>query len=254
MCQEMTRHLEQKQKSHKVIITQAIILIRSRLDLILARGDKRDLRLSGLALLAALVSRALLLHLLIAHRRQRASDLLDIPTGQILQKPLHKVLSPHGVIRFLRVHGQEREEGIRKLGELVLRSGLEERHSGEVDSIRGVRRVSDNDSLLSAAVPGTVDIDITKEVLSVFKIRLFLRTTKTFTFVGLILVRTIIFLVFLLGLLPSQGFVLFYPLRLALLVRRGFGVRFGFRLGCFGLFFPFYFRVFGGIPGVEDLG
>lgn len=83
------------------------------------------------------------------------------------------------------------------------------------------------------------------------EVRVLFGCAQTSTLIGLILV-TILVLILLSGLL-ARLLVLCYPLRLALLVGGGFGVRFGFSFGGFGGLLTLYVAVFGGIPGVEDL-
>lgn len=84
------------------------------------------------------------------------------------------------------------------------------------------------------------------------EIRLLLRASQPVPPLRLVLLLGLIGF-FLLGLLPPLLAVLFYPLRLGLLVRGGLGVGFGFGFGGFGFFLALYVGVFGRVPGVEDL-
>lgn len=83
------------------------------------------------------------------------------------------------------------------------------------------------------------------------EVRVLFGCAQTSTLVGLILV-TIRIICLLRGLL-ARLLVLCYPLRLALLVGGGFGIRFRFGFGGFGGLLTLYFAVFGGVPGVKDL-
>lgn len=83
------------------------------------------------------------------------------------------------------------------------------------------------------------------------EVRVLFGCAQTSTLIGLILVTVRV--IVLLGGLLARLLVFCYPLRLALLVGGGFGIRFGFGLGGFGGLLTLYFAVFGGVPGVENL-
>lgn len=235
--------------SHEVVVAQSSIVVVGRINLVVSRGHQRDLGLGRLTLLAALVSRALLLHLLVAQCGQGAGDLLDVAARQILDQLLGEILGPQRILGLLRLRRQQRGQRGRQPGELVLGGGLEERHGRQVDGLRGVGRVADDHGLRGAAV--AVQIDVAEQVLGVLEIRILLGAAQPGAFGGLVLVTLGVLGFF--GLLSPGAPVLLYPLRLALLLCGGFGLRLGLGLCCLGLLLPLYFGVFGGIPRVEDL-
>ena len=274
-------------QSHKVIITQPIIIttIVGRIKSIIPRRSKRNLRLGRLGLLGPLISGTLLTHLLIARRGQGTRNLLDLPTGQLLDELLGELLRPGGVVRLLGVGAQQRRKGGGELGELVFGGRFEEGHGGEIHRVRGVRTVTHDHRLgRRAAILHPVHIHIlnsvviiatlgltsttslsrtlgsrllvhppvlTKQIRRMRQIRLLLRAQQSRALLGLVLVRLIRLL--LLSLSPPRLLVLVYPLGFGLLVRGGLGLRFGFGFGGFGFFFALDVAVFGCVPGVEDL-
>lgn len=213
-------------------------------------AGERRLGLGGLALLAALLGRLLLLHLLVAERRQGAGNLLDLVAGQLLGELLAELLEEKAVVRLLGAAGEDGNQGGAELLELRLGRGVEEGDGGEVDGAVGVAGVEEH------GVPGRdglalADADAAKEVLGVRQIGLLLKRAEAVPLLRLgLLVAGVVILGELAGPL---GLSLGYALGLGLLVGGGLGV--GLCLGLGGLLclFALDFRVFGGIPGFENL-
>lgn len=89
-----------------------------------------------------------------------------------------------------------------------------------------------------------------------FKVRFLLRTAEARAALSFVFTGTLglgLFSFGFGGFFPACLFVFFYSLGFGLLVRGGFGVRFGFGFGSGGFFFALRVAVFGCIPGVEDL-
>lgn len=269
-------------QSHKVIITQPIIItaIVGRIKPIIPRSSKRNLGLGRLGLLGPLISRTLLTHLLIAGRGQGTRNLLDLTTGQLLDELLGELLRPGGVVRLLGVGAQQRRKGGSELGELVLGGRFEERHGGEIHRVRGIRTVTHDHGLgRSTAILHPIHIHILnsivittstlslrlsttsrllinppmlpKQIRRMRQIRLLLRPPQSRALLSLVLIRVL--RLFLLSLYPPRLLALAYPLGFGLFVRGRFGVGFGFGFGGFGFFFALDVAVFGCVPGVEDL-
>lgn len=234
---------------HEVIIAKVVVTIRVVVNLVVTGCNKRNLGLRSLGLLVTLVCGALLTHLLIADGGQSAGNLLDLLAGEFLHELAGEVLRPEGILRLLRVRGEQREEGIRQAGELILGGGLEQRHRGQIDGLGRVGAVADDDSLGRTTV--TVHINVRKEIRGVLKVGVLLRPAQALAALGLSLVGVKVRV--LLGLSPPLVTVLFYPLRLGLFARRrgSLGLGLSFRRLCRLL--ALYLRIFGRIPRVKDL-
>lgn len=238
-------------KSHKIIIIQPITTV-IRIYYIVPRGNQRNFGFGSFSLLGSLVGCALLPHLFVAHGGQSTGNLLDFGARKFLDELLGEILSPQREVRFLRVSREQRNEGGGELGELVLSGGLEERHRREVDRLCRIRRITHNHGPGGSAV--SVEVDVTEEILRVLEIRVLLRFAQARSSLRLVLVVFTVFAVFAgLGPSPPLFLVLFYPLRLAFLIRRCLGLRFGFGRRGLGCLFPLYLGVFGGVPGIKNL-
>jgi hypothetical protein len=112
-----------------------------------ARGVQAGLCLCGLCLLASLLRGLLLLHLLVAERRQTAGNLLDLVAGQVPGDALDKLLQEQRVLALLGVVGEQRRQRLAQLGELVLGLGVEDVQRAEVDRLGGVALVGDGNGL-----------------------------------------------------------------------------------------------------------
>lgn len=236
-------------KSHKVIIAQAVIaVVGVAVDVVLPGRDDGNLRLGRFALLVPLIGRALLAHLLIARRSERTSNLLDITRRHLLHQLPDKILRPQTVVRLLGVRRQQRDKHLAHFRKLVLGRRLEQWHGTQVNRISRIRRVRHDNGLGRAAF--AVQIDVPDQILRVLEIRVLLRSAQALAPLGLVFADVqVVFVDLFSPLLP----VLFYPLRLGLLVGCGLGFRGGFGLGGFLGFLALDFRVFSCVPGIENL-
>lgn len=189
-----------REKSHKVIITQIITIIRREISAARARNippnHNARLRLGRLALLPPFIRRLLLLQLLIPYGRQRARYLLDIPARQLLDELLREILSPHGILRLLRLGCQQRDQRVGQLCELRLGPRLEEGDGGEVYRFGRVGFVADDDGGFRNGGAGAVQVDVADEVLSVGEVCVLLCAPETCAHGGLVFVIIIVVVVF----------------------------------------------------------
>lgn len=159
---------------HEIIIVKVILVVCGRFELG-AISLQRCLRLGRLGLLGALVRRTLLAHLLVAERRQNARHLLDLSAVQVLDQLFAKFGYPERVLRLLRVGRQQRDQRVGQRRELLLVSGLEQRHRREINRLGWIRGVPDHDGLGCPPIP--VQIKVPKEIFGVLEVRLLLRPT-----------------------------------------------------------------------------
>lgn len=92
--------------------------------------DNRRLCLGGLCLFAALGGSLLFLHLLVAHRGERTTNLLDLVTGQLLGQLLGELLKKQAVMSLLRGGTDDRGEDVAKLLKLSLGLRVEQGEAG----------------------------------------------------------------------------------------------------------------------------
>lgn len=229
--------------SHKVIITETIIIVLAGIRLGVTASVQGDLSLSRLGLLVALVRSTLLAHLLVASSGEGTGDLLDLGTGQLLHKLAGEVLGPERVLGLLGVRGQQRHQNLGEAVELVLGGGLEEGHGGEVDGVCGVLGIGDDNGLGGALV--ALDIDTAEEILGVSKIGFLLGLAQAGAAIGLVFAVGLAEVLLLETVLLA---VFFYTLGLGLLVGKGLGLSSGFGIGGLLGLLALDFGVLGGIP------
>lgn len=150
---------------------------------------------------------------------------------------------------LLGLRGEQRDKDVGQAGELVLGGGLEQRHRGQVDRVGRVGAVSDDDGLGRAAV--AVHVDIGEEIRCVLQVGVLLGAAQTLAALGLglVLVEIAVFL----RLAPALVAVFLYPLGLGLLAGGGGGLGLGCSLLGLLCLLALNLRIFGGVPGVEDL-
>lgn len=210
---------------------------------------KRDLVLRRLRLLPPSLRRLLLLHLLIAQRRQAARNLLDLVRRQVLGELLGELLQEDDIVRLGHVGRQQRNERLAHALKLQLGLRVEQRQLREVDSRARVLGVKDNgvgSSLLATVV---ADAYSTEKVLGVSEISLLLRATQAFTAGTLILIRADVAVPRLEEKLLG-GDALSYALGLGLLARGGLCVGLGLLRSCDLGLLALNLGVLGCIPGV----
>lgn len=127
-----------------------------------SRSIESSLCLGRLCFLSTLLCRLLLLHLLIAQRRQSTGNLLDLLARQIFGNLLGELLQEQRVLALLGIVANKRHERIAQLGELVLGIRVENVQRAQVDGLGRVALVSQCDGLGSFFVVS----DSTKEILS----------------------------------------------------------------------------------------
>lgn len=204
-----------------------------------------------LGLLAALVGSLLLLHFLVADGCQGAGDFLDLVAGEILGQLLGKLLEEQAIVGFLGVGSEDGCKDSAELLKLGLGRWVEERERGEVDGVGRILGVDDNSSASSVRL-AAANTQIVKEVFGVLQVRLLLCAAETLALLGfgLIIARV---LVRLSGSAGSVGLVVGDTLRLGLLTGSGIGISLRLGLGSLLCLLAFYFGVFSGVPGIEDL-
>jgi hypothetical protein len=125
-------------------------------------GDQCNLRLLSLALLACLIGRFLLLHLLVAQRSQATGDLLDLITWEILSQLLGELLQEDNVVSLLGVIGENWNKCFTELLELEFSLGIEEGESSQVDSRRWVLGINNNGVCCSGNFAAIANTDVAK--------------------------------------------------------------------------------------------
>lgn len=132
--------------------------------------NESGLCLLSLALLASLLRKLLLLHLLIAQSSQAASNLLDLITWEILGQLLCEILEEDGVVSLLVVAGDDWNEGITHLLELKLGVGGEKWKGGEIDGCGWVVGVDNNSVGCGGGLAAVADTNVAEQVLCVLEI------------------------------------------------------------------------------------
>ena len=209
---------------------------------------KRGLGLGGLGLLAALVGRLLLLHLLVAERRHGAGNLLDLVAGEVLGQLLGKLLQEQRVVRLLGARRDDGAQGGAQLLELRLGRGLEDWERAEVDRLVGVVRV-DDDVAGGRGLAPAADADGAEEVLGVAEIGLLLGAAQALALLRLGLILALVLLGLGAGAGPL-GLAVGDSLGLALLVRGSLRLGLGLGFGSLLCLFALDFGVLSGVPRV----
>lgn len=145
------------------------------------------------------------------------------------------------------------DEHVAQVFELSLGLGVEQGERGHIDGlgrILGVDRDGRAGGNGLAGLGAVAETDIAKQVCGVLQVRLDLGALETLTALGLGLVL----IAALIGKLGSTfGTAFLDALLLGLLVGSSLGIGLGLGFGSLLGLFALYFRVFGGVPGVEDL-
>lgn len=233
------------------ILSECIIVVGIHVVGVSTGGNQGRLGLGSLCLLARLVGSLLLLHLLVANTGEVASNLLDAVAGKLLGELLGKLLQEEAVLALLGVGRNDGHEDLTELLKLLLGLRVEDGQLGQVDGVGGVLGVNHDGRASDGAGTVIVDADFAKEVLGVVEVGLLLGSAQACAALGLVL---LVFRLVLLGALAgSVGLVVGNALELGLFVGSGLGGELGLGFGGFALLFALYFRVFGGVPRVENL-
>ena len=219
-----------------------------------ASSNQRSLGLGSLALLATLLS-LLLLHLLVAQSSERARDLLDLITRQLLGQLLAKFLKEQSIMGLLGVSAKDGDQRSSKVLELQLGLGVEKWQGADVDGVAGVLRVYGNSgsegslTAVSSAEPSITKIP--EEGFSVMKVSFLLGAAKTLTLFR----RSLFFLIggFFISDTLTLSDMLSNTLGLRLLVGGGLGSQLGLYFFSLASLLSLDFGVFGSIPRIKNL-
>jgi hypothetical protein len=226
----------------KVIIIRGSISPNARI----SRCIKRRLRLCRFCLLPALLLCLLLLHLLVAQRRQPRRNLLNLLTRQILRQLLNELLQKQRVLPFLRVGSNQRCERFAQLFELAFGVGCEEGQRGEVDGGAGRGLVGYGDVFRGLNFVG--DGEVAEEFFGLGARAVDFLLAKADAALGFRLF--LVALVVVLHLPSAEGCLSMFldPLRLGLVVCFCLSFRLCLGLGGLLFLFAFDFGVLGGVP------